>query len=43
VRGVLTANQLQRASEIGRKMIALRSEMESLLGDPSAPPPLPTP
>lgn len=43
VRGVLTAEQLQRASEIGRKMIALRSEMESLLGDPSAPPPLPKP
>jgi Spy/CpxP family protein refolding chaperone len=43
VRGVLTPDQLRRASEIGRKMIALRSEMESLLGDPSAPPPLPTP
>ena len=43
VRGVLTADQLQRASEIGRKMVALRSEMESLLGNPSTMPSPPTP
>ncbi len=41
VRGILTADQLRRASEVGQKMLALRSEMESLLGNPStmSPPP----
>ena len=43
VRELLTEEQRRHASEIARKLIALRSEMESLLGDPSRMPSPPAP